>query len=440
MRSVFYSICIALSLCFSLSSHAFTNEKEKVKEDVHALTLPQGYLQNLKWNLPLDSVGKNGSVITWKSSKPEYLSDNGALLKQSSRGGKKVEVKMTATISSGKVQQKKSFPVYIAYEEPIFDGYLFAYFEGSGEKMQQEQLRFGASADAVNWYALNNNQPIIASSEISKTGGIRDPYIMRCEDEKTFYIVATDMFTHKDGWGANPGITMLSSDDLIHWKHSIIDLAKEYPAKFGNVHWVWAPQVVYDPEVSRYLVYFTIRFKNEGYLDFYCAHANDDFTGFVNEPEMMFRAKYGAIDGDIIYKDGTYHLFFKGNTKNEEGKEYKNGIQQATSKSLRGPWAEDFIYLDAYADSRTVVEGSSIFKLNNSDTYILMYDLYSNLRYEFQRSTDLYHFTKEPESFTKNFNPRHGSVISITREEAIRLNEKWGGMPEGLLSLPVHSK
>lgn len=321
----------------------------------------------------------------------------------------------------------------LSQDNKNYVGYLFAYFEGSGEKMIQEQLRFAVSADAVNWYALNNNQPIIASDEISQTGGIRDPHILRSEDGKTFYIVATDMFTHKNGWGPNPGITMLKSSDLLSWTSSIIDLEKSYPEKFKNVQWVWAPQTIYDPAADKYLVYFTIRYKEDEKLDFYSAYANADFTAFENVPELMFRAKYGAIDGDILYKDGTYHFFYKGNTKDENGKEFKNGIQQATGPTLQGPWTEDLIYVDAYAETKTGVEGSSIFKLNDSDTYILMYDLYSSGRYEFQRSTDLYHFTQKPESFTKNFHPRHGSVISITREEAIRLNDKWGGVPEELL-------
>lgn len=313
-------------------------------------------------------------------------------------------------------------------------GYLFAYFEGSGEAAQQEQLRFGVSADAVNWFALNNNEPIILSEKISKTGGIRDPHLLRGEKDHTFYMVATDMFTVKNGWDNNPGIVMLKSSDLIDWKHSIVDLAKLYPKKFGNVKWVWAPQTIFDPKAKKYLVYFTVRFHNDDKLDFYSAYANKDFSGFESEPKLMFRAKYGAIDGDIIYKDGIYHFFYKGNTKDVNGKEIKNGIQQATSKSLQGPWKEEFKYLDAYADTTVPVEGSGVFKLNNSDEYILMYDLYTSRRYEFQRSTDLYNFTARPESFTKNFNPRHGSVMGITKDEARRLQAKWGGVPESLLT------
>ena len=78
-----------------------------------------------------------------------------------------------------------------------FAGYLFAYFEGSGDK--QEHLRFAISEDAKNWYALNDNQPVIASDSISTSGGIRDPHILRGEDG-CYYIVATDMNTVKNGW------------------------------------------------------------------------------------------------------------------------------------------------------------------------------------------------------------------------------------------------
>lgn len=318
---------------------------------------------------------------------------------------------------------------------PLFEGYLFAYFEGSGPRNSQEQLRFAVSENGVNWTALNGNNPVLSSDNISQTGGIRDPHLLRGNDG-WFYLTATDMFTMKNGWDSNPGIVLLRSENLTDWSHSIIDLAKLYPKKFGKVKWVWAPQTIFDPKAKKYLVYFTVRFHDDEKLDFYAAYANKDFTGFEREPELMFRAKYGAIDGDIIYRDGLYHFFYKGNTKDANGKEVKNGIQKAVSKSLKGPWKEDFVYVDAYAAKGVSVEGSSVFKLNNSEEYFLMYDLYRDKRFEFQRSNDLTTFSAEPESFTKNFNPRHGSVISITRDEARRLQAKWGGVPETLL-MPV---
>lgn len=306
-----------------------------------------------------------------------------------------------------------------------YEGYLFTYFEGSGDKNLQEHLRFALSSDGVNWYAINSNQPIVKSDTISETGGIRDPHILRSEDGSTFYIVATDMNTAKNGWGSNPGIVMMKSDNLIDWTSAHLNLAEAFPENFSDAYWVWAPQTIYDPKAKKYMVYFTLRRedKSKGLVTYY-AYANDDFTGFESEPKVLFEAKFGSIDNDIIPHNGKYHLFYKGNTKDADGKEVKNGIQQAVSNSLHGKWKEDFKYLDAYA-GKTPVEGSSVFRLNDGSGYVLMYDLYTSGRYEYQTSQDLKTFS-EPKPFRKDFNPRHGSVISLTDAELTRLQNKWG--------------
>ena len=326
-----------------------------------------------------------------------------------------------STFSSSFVQAKPKVPA-----ESKMAGYLFAYFEGGGDKVLQEHLRFAVSEDAKNWYALNGNRPIVASDSISESGGIRDPHILRGEDG-AYYIVATDMNTAKFGWKENPGIVLMKSTDLIRWTHAKINLGRDWPA-FSDAYWVWAPQTIYDHCAKKYMIYFTLQRTgdNRQSLITYYAYANKDFTAFESEPKVLFSAKYGSIDNDIIYKDGMYHLFYKGNTKDENGKEIKNGIQQATSKKLTGPYKEHFEYLDAYAGTRTHVEGSGVFQLNNSEDWILMYDLYSSGRYEFQRSKDLKTFTKEPESFRKDFFPRHGTVMSVTADELERLQQKWG--------------
>ena len=309
-----------------------------------------------------------------------------------------------------------------------FAGYLFAYFEGGGDQKLMEQLRFAVSEDARNWYALNGNRPIVASDSISESGGIRDPHILRGEDG-CYYIVATDMHTYdpKQGWGSNPGIVLLKSKDLVNWTHAKINLSKDWSGHFGDAYWVWAPQTIYDRKARKYMIYFTLQRNDRKTLITYYAYANKNFTAFESEPKVLFSAKYGSIDNDIIYKDGTYHLFYKGNTKDENGREIKNGIQQAFSKKLIGPYKEDFEYLDAYAGTRTHVEGSSVFPLHDgSGKWVLMYDLYSSGRYEYQTSYDLMTWTKEPQSFRKDFFPRHGSVISVTKEELERVQQKWG--------------
>ena len=306
-----------------------------------------------------------------------------------------------------------------------FAGYLFAYFEGSGN--QQEHLRFAISEDAKNWYALNDNQPVIVSDSISTSGGIRDPHILRGEDG-CYYIVATDMNTVKNGWKDNPGIVLMKSKDLVNWTHSKIVLKEDYKEHFSDAYWVWAPQTIYDKKAKKYMIYFTLQRTGDGRKSMitYYAYANKDFTGFESEPKVLFKAKYNCLDNDIIERNGVYHMFYKGNIKNAEGKEIQNGIQQATAKKLKGPWKEDFKFIDAYADTKTGVEGSGVFKLNDKDEYVLMYDLYGSGRYEYQTSKDLNTFSTKPESFRKDFFPRHGTVCSVTKDEMEKMQQKWG--------------
>ena len=310
---------------------------------------------------------------------------------------------------------------------PDCNAYLFAYFEGrQGDRFNQEQLRFALSDNGVDWKALNFNRPVIGSDSISESGGIRDPHILRGVDG-TFYIVATDMSTAANAWNANPGIVMLKSTDLINWTHSKVNVAKEFPKNFSDVFWVWAPQTIYDPEVGKYMIYFTLRRndKNDPLTTYY-AYANDDFTGFESEPKLLFKGKAECLDNDIVLgTDGKWHMFFKGHTKDKKGNVVKSGIRQAISKHLRGPWKESPDYVDAY-QGNPPVEGSGIFKLNGSDQYVLMYDMYTSGKYEYQTSSDLVNFSMTPKQFTKDFDPRHGTVLPITSAEKAALEGKWG--------------
>ena len=47
----------------------------------------------------------------------------------------------------------------------------------------------------------------------------------------------------------------------------------------------------------------------------YYAYANEDFTDLEGEPKPLFipKDKKSCIDGDIVYKDGVYHLYFQYN-------------------------------------------------------------------------------------------------------------------------------
>lgn len=314
---------------------------------------------------------------------------------------------------SGYSQEYKSGP-----EEKDYVAYLFAYFKGNN--VEEEAVCYAISNDGYNYLSLNNNNPVIDSKQISSTGGVRDPHILRGEDGRTFYMVLTDMTSSK-GWDSNRAMILLKSTDLVNWTSSIINIQQKYTGQEGLKR-VWAPQMIYDPAVRKYMVYWSMK-HDDGVDIIYYAYANKDFTDLEGEPRILFspQNKKSCIDGDIINKNGIFHLFYK-----TEG--HGNGIRLAMTDSLASnKWIEQPGYKQQTSDA---VEGSSVFKRINSDTYILMYDVYMKGKYQFCESKDLDVFKVIDHDISMNFHPRHGSIIPITRRELKVLTDKWG-IPEG---------
>ena len=310
-----------------------------------------------------------------------------------------------------------------ATEEKDYVAYLFTYF--TGNHISEEAVCYAVSMDGYAYWALNDNKPVLDSKIISSTGGVRDPHILRCEDGKTFYMVVTDMVSG-NGWDSNRAMVMLKSTDLVNWTHSIINMQKRYPGQ-EKLKRVWAPQTVFDHEAEKYMVYWSMLYEGGADVIYY-AYANDDFTDLVGEPKPLFipENKLSCIDGDIVYKDGVYHLFYK-----TEG--HGNGIKVATTRSLTsGQWTEEPDYKQ---QTKEAVEGAGTFKLIGQDKYILMYDVYMKGKYQFTETTDLKHFKVIDSEVKMNFHPRHGTIIPITRAELKRITDKWG-KPAELGELP----
>lgn len=305
--------------------------------------------------------------------------------------------------------------------EKDYTGYLFTYF--TGNSMDGEQIRFALSNDGYNYKALNDNRPVIDSKTISSTGGVRDPHILRGADGETFYMVVTDMVSG-NGWDSNRAMVLLKSRDLINWDHSVVNIQKRYPNQ-GNLKRVWAPQTIYDNEAGKYMIYWSMQHGNGPDIIYY-AYANDDFTDLEGDYKPLFipADKKSCIDGDIVYHDGLYHLFYK-----TEG--HGNGIKVATTKSLTsGEWKEQPDYKQQTPES---VEGVGTFKLIGQDKYILMYDVYMKGKYQFTETEDLSNFKVIDSDVTMNFHPRHGTVIPVTRAEMQRLMERWPSADMGNL-------
>jgi len=309
----------------------------------------------------------------------------------------------------------KGIPPILADKD--LTAYLFVYF--TGNNVEEEAVRYAISADGYHYFNLNNNQPVIDSKTISSTGGVRDPHILRGDDSKTFYMVLTDMTSSK-GWDSNRAMILLKSTDLVKWESSVVNIQTAFSGN-ENLKRVWAPQTIYDAKAGKYMIYFSMQYAG-GPDKIYYAYANKDFTALESAPKLLFvpKSERACIDGDIIEKDGVYHLFYKTETE-------KAGIKVATTTDLTsGKWIENNNYLQQTNDG---VEGSSVFKLNNSDEYILMYDVYTRGKYQFTKTKDLENFTVIDNDISMDFNPRHGTILPITRSELKRLIAKWG-MPK----------
>lgn len=402
---------ISKTISFNATVIAQQSDIQSVTLDSNDLTLT-GNLMHLRSNLTLATSGKEGSQIRWTSSSPDFLTNTGIILKRNPAGSGNKRVILTATISKGSASTTKEFEVLIAEDEG-YTAYLFAYF--TGNNISQEAIRFAISNDGLIYNALNNNQPVIASSSISRTGGVRDPHILRGEDGM-YYMVVTDMVS-ANGWNSNRGMVLLKSSNLINWTSSTVHIPTAFPAQFANVDRVWAPQTIYDPIAGKYIIYFSMRKGSSDYDKIYYAYANSSFTALETPPTQLFfhPNNQACIDGDIVFDNGKYHLFFK-----TEGS--GNGIKKAISTNLTGGWNLVDRYLDMNSNS---VEGGCVFRLFNTDNWILMYDVYSSGYYEFTTSTDLENFTViNGNSF--DFTPRHGTVIPITASEKTALNNTWG--------------
>ena len=393
----------------------FFTDSVSVILDLAAIRL-SGNTMNLRTQLHLPYKTLEGSRIAWTSDSPGYLNSVGRVLKLSPAGEGKEKVILTATAVRGGVSASKDFTVYIAEDENR-SAYLFTYFTGNAQ--YQEQIRFAVSHDGLHYTPLNNGNPVINSADIALKKAVRDPHILRGEDGETFYMVVTDMKS-SEGWTSNRGIVLLKSTDLVNWTSSAIHFPTRWPETWANVLRVWAPQTIYDPVAGKYMVYFSL-LTSDGkcpYDQIYYCYANEDFTYLEGEPVYLYDRGSATIDGDIVYNeaDSLYHLFYK-----NEG---IGGISKVTSRTLTATaghpagsqWGNPSGNLEQTGEA---VEGAGVFRLINSDEWIMMYDCYGAGHYQFCNSTDLENFTYLLDNYSMD--ARHGTTMPITKEEADRL-------------------
>lgn len=321
-----------------------------------------------------------------------------------------------------------------APKEKDMGAYLMVY-----HKDATHSLYMAVSYDGHTFTALNNGEPVIAGDTIAEQKGIRDPHIFRAPNG-TFYLAMTDLHIYAQqkgyratewerdgkqfGWGNNRGLVLMRSDDLIHWHRANIRFDKLSP-ELSDIGCVWAPETSYDYEKNKLFLYFTMRHGNNMNKLYYC-YVNDDYDTIETLPQVLFtypKENISAIDGDITYAQGKYHLFYCSHDGTA-------GIKQAVGDKITGPWQ----YIDDYCDyEKGGCEAPHVYKMIGQDKWILMYDIYSIKphNFGFAETTDFSGFKnlgrfddKHDTMKRTNFSEqKHGAVTWLTKKEAKKLEK-----------------
>lgn len=292
-----------------------------------------------------------------------------------------------------------------------FGKYLFVYFVGNGEG--EERLHFAVSENGYDFRPLNNNEAVITQTKGKKC--VRDPYVFRGVDGKA-YIVGTDMKC-EEGWESNHALVTWCSEDLVSWTdETIIDIC-DLGEKYRNTTRAWAPQAMWDEKEKAYMLYWAHSTKEHNTAGLYYAYTRDMKT-LLTEPEPLYCRDIQTIDGDIAYNeaDGLYYLFFK--------HDEDQTIAYVTSENLNGPYEDEPVVVSLAPSG---VEGSQIYRVSGTDTWLLIMDEYGKGRFFMQQTENFRDYLPVArEDYTMDFSPRHGSVMAISDEEYERLVAHWG--------------
>ncbi len=328
------------------------------------------------------------------------------------------------------------------------EAYLMVY-----HKDQDHGLHMAYSEDGYTWTAFNDDKPVVAGDTIAEQHGIRDPHIYRGKDG-AYYLTMTDLHVYgvrdgfrqtewerdgkKYGWGNNRGLVFMKSQDLIHWKHTVIDFSK-FPKQqyivdgdtltmdWSEIGCAWAPETVFDEEEGRMMVHFTTRQGVEMNTIWY-VYMNEDFDKVIGGPHFLASApkmKFNIIDSDIIKVGDTYHLFYVSHENTATPK-------HATAQKITGPYKFDELYSDG---ERRGHEAPNCWKRLDSDTYVIMFDNYriKPMNFGFVETKDFFTYRpigyfddgKCPMKRTNFIEQKHGAVTYIPKRELKNLKRYW---------------
>ena len=322
-------------------------------------------------------------------------------------------------------------------------GYLYCHMNDAGPAW----TAYALSRDGFHYHDLIGGDSIFSDAAMAPVERrSRDAYICRKHDGSGYLMAVTDMeatdgsrkrLGKKETWDSY-AISLLRSDDLIHWQSTSFDFRKgtsifcdpEAESVYKNwstINRVWAPQIMWDGDYrwpdgrqGGYFVYYSMWNRDEEKYDrIYYSYADETFTR-MTQPRLLIDWGYATIDTDInwVEADQQWHLMIK-----KEGG--KPGLYTATAKQLTGPWSlpveDDYVSFEG----NKKCEGVSAFQLAGDSTWVIGYIEYSSRpkNYRLCLADKYMRNFHSPRNIQGVSRPQHGSFLRITKEEYDRLQE-----------------
>ncbi|WP_406036116.1 family 43 glycosylhydrolase [Nocardioides sp. NBC_00163] len=420
---------------FAVNVPADISDEEKVTRAAAALKVWDA--DGIRGNITLPTKGLHGTTISWTSSEPAVVTPTGEV-DRPAYGEKAVRLALNATVSLGKVKDKRQFRLTVLplpKQEPL-EGYTFAYFTGEGTA-DGEQVYLAASRgnDPLHWDELNGGQPVLRSQHGDK--GVRDPFIIRSPEGDKFYLIATDLKIYGNGdWDAaqrsgSRYIEIWESTDLVNWSEQ--RHVRVSSPQAGNT---WAPEAYYDEGIGAYVVFWASKLYDEEDPD----HAGNthnrmvyvttrDFRTF-SEPQVWIDPGYSVIDSTVVEHEGTYYRFTKDERNNTSTTPCSKFIVEEKATSLLDlDWSFVAECIGkATADNPGIDrgEGPTIFKSNTEDKWYLFIDEFGGRGYVPFETTDLESgFFRISSDYQLPSRPRHGTVLPVTKAELDRIRTSY---------------
>ncbi|GIH03307.1 hypothetical protein Rhe02_13740 [Rhizocola hellebori] len=289
-----------------------------------------------------------------------------------------------------------------------FGGYVMGYFTESPNRLANNYgLHLAVSTDALNWVPLNQNNPVVTPT--AGTGGLRDPFILRKQNDQ-FVVVATDL----------AGTDFTQPNQFIHVWDSV-DLRSFTGYRRVRMHTMnthtWAPEAFWDAARGQYAIIYS---AFNGTRDVTMVNYTTDFVT-VSAAQVFFDPGFNVLDATMHLGGGTNYLYYKN---------LVNGrLYGARSNTLNPGSFNSGIYTAGVVNGG--IEAPIVVKAYDRNEWWLWGDSYGPVNGEFYTwrsgnlNADSWSLLTKAQ-YTQPLNSKHATIAPITAAERTNLLARWG--------------